>query len=73
MKTIADGAQLKNLAEKCGSGEKELAQFSISMNKELNNLTEAINTQIETVDDQILVTYYISTNRLNIYLINCIC
>lgn len=72
MKTIADGAQLKNLADKCGNNEKELAQFSISMNKELNNLTESINAHVDMVDDQILVTFYFSINKLKICLINCI-
>jgi len=68
MTTISDGAQLKELAEKCGKNEKELSQISVSMNNKLNNLTEEINAQVEIADDNILVIYlfiYYQRKHLN--------
>lgn len=58
MNTISDGAQLNELAGICANNEKELSQISITMNKNLNNLTGEINAQVEIVDDNVLVIYY---------------
>lgn len=71
MNIISDGAQLKELAEKCGNNEKELSQISITMNKEFDYLTQNMKTQMKTVDDNILVKFEFlhKLNPKNIYLI----
>lgn len=55
MNTISDGAQLKQLAEQCSNNKKELSQISISINKELNHLTQQVKAQVDTTDDNIMV------------------
>lgn len=57
MNTISNGAQLQQLVEKCSDNNKELSQISISMNKELNHLSQQVKTQVETTDDKIMVKY----------------
>lgn len=57
MNTISDGAQLNKLADNCGNHEKILEEIEISMNKELNNLSQNINSQLEIVNDNILVIH----------------
>jgi len=57
MNTIADGAQLKTLSEKCSNNKDELTKISTTINKELNHLTQEIKTHVETTNDNILVTY----------------
>lgn len=71
MNTISNGAQLKELAGKCGTNEKELSQISVSMNKEFNNLTQEIYAQVEIVDESILVIL-ILFNQLKIMILLCL-
>lgn len=56
MNSISEGAQLKSLAEKCGTHEKELTDISIFMNDEFSHLTQNLNTQLNIVDSDISVT-----------------
>lgn len=57
MNSIANGAELKELSEKCGNNEKELSQISIAINKEHDHLTQTLETKVDTVGDNILVKY----------------
>lgn len=41
----------------------ELSQISVSMNENLNHLTQKINEQVDTVGDNILVKYFFLLNE----------
>lgn len=57
MSTIANGAQLKELSNKCGNHEKDLLQISFALNKEHDHLTQTLEAQVEIAGDNILVKY----------------
>lgn len=47
----------------------ELSQISVSMNENLNHLTQKINEQVDTFGDNILVKYFfllISFKKMNL-------
>lgn len=62
MTTISNGAQLNELAIKCSNSKNELAQISISLNNENKHLTQNLNTQLETANENIMVKYYFLYN-----------